>query len=401
MWSSMIIFARVLTKSEFGDWGYLWGILMSLMMFVDGPWSAAVTKYVAEYREREKEKAGQVIALYFSFMVICSFLIIIPALLAPQIAKTLNHENLSKAFVFLFCSIIPLGFLSQIKGVINGVEEFKLNSVMLPLLAGIDFSVKLLGFFWKSFDGLVCALLVSAVIQLLIASVFCKYAMNKHGIFVVWKNCWHMSGKIVNYTIPSLFYILITCSGSILVPSFFLATPGGSETLAEYSVLLQLQAIVSFLPLMLATPMLATISNAFQRDFFTTWKSLKKLTYIIFAILFVSGCGIFVFGKYLLLMYGEQFVSLENMLRLFIVILIIQIICPFFNQIFGALDRVWLMSAVRLFWLIFYLGSSCFLVKYQLKGLIFANIIAALIWLFMCLLGLFYVYKKESGKKEC
>ena len=125
MCGSMMLFARMLSPKEFGVWGYLYGMLLTLLMFVDGPWSATITKYVAEYRNKEKEKTGQLIAFFLLMMIPAALLATATAFIfSKQIAVLINHAEQGKAIALFLLSLIPLGILSILKGVINGRNYF-------------------------------------------------------------------------------------------------------------------------------------------------------------------------------------------------------------------------------------------------------------------------------------
>ena len=183
MFGSMTLFARTLSKTEFGAWGYLYGMFLSLLLFVDGPWSSAVTKYVAEYRDTEKEKAGHLIAFYLLMMLPLAGVIAVLAVVFPrQIAALINHEEFHRPIAIFLLTLIPLGVLSILKGVINGLEEFKMCSLLFPALTLIDVLVKCCGLFHSGFNGLVTATLVATCCQLAVGALFCRFALKTRSV---------------------------------------------------------------------------------------------------------------------------------------------------------------------------------------------------------------------------
>ena len=119
----------------------------------------------------------------------------------------------------------------------------------------------------------------------------------------------------MTFTLPNLFYIAITCSGNLLVPSFFISVSGGTETLANYSTMTQLQSILSFLPLMIATPLLAILSNAFRETPDTAWKTFSRLSGLLFCFLTALGILFILTAKPLMGLYGEGYVNAAGMFR--------------------------------------------------------------------------------------
>lgn len=399
MFGATMLFARTLSKTEFGAWGYLYGMFLSLLLFVDGPWSSAVTKYVAEYRDTEKEKAGQLIALYLLMMLpLAGIIAVLAAVFPKQIAALINHEELYRPIAIFLLTLIPLGVLSILKGVINGLEEFKMCSLLFPVLTLIDVLVKCFGLFYGGFNGLVTATLAATCCQLAVGVLFCRFALKKHGLSLVFRNCFRMGRKLLTYTLPNLLYIAITCSGNLLVPSFFISVSGGTETLANYITMTQLQSVLSFLPLMIATPLLAILSNAFRETPDTAWKTFFRLSGLLFCFLTALGILFILTAKPLMGLYGEAYVKAAGMFQWFVPSMIFQIICPFFNQLWGALEKLWIMNLSRITWLLMYVGLGWFLREDGLFGLVFATLVSTFCWFLSHILALFYLNRHRAFK---
>ena len=398
MFGAMILFARSLSETEFGIWGYLYGMLLSLLMFVDGPWSAAVTKYVADYRDTDKDKVGQLIAFYLLIMLLIAIVIMILAFGFPkQIAGMINHKELYRPISIILLSLIPLGILSILKGVINGLEEFKMCSLLFPTLTIIDVAVKCCGLWINGFNGLIVATLVATSCQSLIGSIFFSVALKRHKISLILHGCFNMSNKLLTFTLPNLIYIIITCFGNLVVPSFFISVPGGSETLANYSTMTQLQSVLSFLPLMMAAPLLAILSRAFNENPNKAQKTFLRLTGLLVFLLLTLGIIFILSAKYLMGLYGDFYVKSAGLFRLFIPAMICQILCPFFNQLFVALEKLWLMNLGRIVWLLVYISCGWFLREEGLRGIVWATLAGSFCWLISHVFSMIYVYKKMSA----
>lgn len=400
MWGSSIIFARMLTKEEFGDWGYLWSTFLTMMMFVDGPWGSAVTKYVSDYKETNKEKCGQIIALYLLMMLPVSVLMLLLSLFSKDIAKLLNHENLISPLFYFIISMIPMGFLSILKSIINGLEAFKINSYLIPTITLVDFAIKLFSLKKWGFEGITSCIVFSGAVQVFIVAVMVSKAMKANRIRIHIKGCVSLSRVIVNFTFPTLVYIAITTCGNVIVPSIYLSHENGSEILSGYTVLIQLQSVISFLPLMMAAPMLATISSSFAKDQAKTWGTIKRIMPPFAVALLICSILLFCLSAPLLSMYGKQYIMYKTALRLFIPAIIFQIICPFINQIFCALERLDLMNYSRFLWLGTYLFSGYLLKSKEIYGITLALIVSNFVWFVSCLLFANNVFRsliKTSG----
>lgn len=396
-----VFFARYLTKTEFGKWSYLYGMLLTLLMFVDGPWSATVTKYVAEYRDQDKEKTGRLIALYLIFMLPLAFIIAVIAFcFSKQIAIAINHEELQNAITYFLLCLIPLGVISILKGVLNGLEEFKMCSLFFPLLSLSDVTIKCGGLLYRGFDGLIVATLLATCCQLAIGVIFCYKAMQKHGVHLVFSGCTALFNKLITFTLPNLFYIVLTCSGNMLVPSFFISARGGAETMATFGLMTQLQSILSFLPLMIAAPLLAILSNAFSENKDSAWKAFFRLTGILVGVLLFLGIVLILLADPVMGIFGKNYAKSADMLRLFVPAMICQILCPFFNQLFIALEKLWIMNFNRIVWLLVYVSCGWFLRDKGLIGIILAFLCSDLCWLTLHITAMVYLNRTSFCMKQ-
>jgi len=199
--------------------------------------------------------------------------------------------------------------------------------------------------------------------------------------------------KFLNFTVPNLIYILVTCFGNMIVPSLFLKQPGGAVTMASFSVILQLQSVLSFIPLMLSSPILAVLSNMFSSSGTKTWRDVKKLFFLFGGVLFFFGVMLFLCAKPLLALYGDTYIEIVSDLRLFIPAMIFQIICPLFNQVFSALEHLWLMIAARFVWMFGYIVSAVFLLSYGLRGIVYAVLFASVLWYAACQFACLFIRK--------
>ena len=208
MWVSTILFAKTLTKEEFGDWGYLWTTLLTIMLFVEGPFGSAIIKYVSEYKKTSKTKVGQVIVGYIIVTFPLFIIMIIASFFSNKLAQIIHHENLVQPIRYFILSLIPLALVSISKSVINGLEEFKINSFLLPFITLADFTIKYIGLMKGGFNGLTSSIILSNTMQLVIIVPCIIYVLKKNQINIVLKGVFDQFKPILTYSFPMLVYIV-------------------------------------------------------------------------------------------------------------------------------------------------------------------------------------------------
>ena len=293
-----------------------------------------------------------------------------------------------------------MGYLSVFKNIINGLEEFKVNSFFLPLIALVDSAVKLIGLKLFGFNGLVYGLVLSNCLQLLIGIHISRKLLQKWNINILFGRHTEFYQLILSFTFPNLIYITITILGSVISSSIYMSTDNGALIMGGFTTFVQLQAIITFIPFMLLNPMLATLTSSFKENYFKTIKTCYKISIIFFFVLLFLSICMYLFSKELLMIYGEEFVKYKQLFRLFIPTMLFQVVNPFINQIMIATDHMWQMSISRFLWLISLCILSYMLKSRGLYGLVVSSDTACFLWFAALTLCFATNAHKEYAKKR-
>ncbi|PYS80065.1 MAG: polysaccharide biosynthesis protein, partial [Acidobacteria bacterium] len=124
--AASIFVARVLGKEGFGEVGIVQSTVGMFQVFASFGLGITATKYVAEFRSVDPEKAGRIISLSFTVALATGLLIMVPLIIfAPWLAqRTLAAPPLAGP-LRIGSPILLLGALCGAQtGVLAGFEKF-------------------------------------------------------------------------------------------------------------------------------------------------------------------------------------------------------------------------------------------------------------------------------------
>lgn len=268
--AASVITARLLGREQFGEYGMILSTVGMLGTFAGLGLGVTATKYVAELRSHDPERAGRIIALGCA-VAIASGGILALALLAyaPVLAaRTLNApalaDELRIASVLLFFN----AFNGAQIGALAGCEAFQAIA-RINLVRGIVTFPITVGFvlLWQ-LPGAIWALAVTAAVTCLLSQLSLRQQCVAAGIRSQFRSAWTERRVLWTFSAPAFL------SGALVGPVAWAANtmlvnqPGGYAEMGVFSAANQWRAALLFLPGLIgqvAVPMLASLQNAAGR----------------------------------------------------------------------------------------------------------------------------------------
>ena len=389
---SSIIVARILGKIEFGELGIIRSTINMFAVFAGLSLGLTGTKYISEFKDKDKQRTGEIISItkYFAFFsgLLISILVFS---FAPFLARySLNAPHLVNEI--RLSSLIL--FFSALNGMFNGIllgfEAFKTIAIVnficsviaipLQIIMAYYFGIKgfLIGYAFNFF--LLSFLYYRFVNKVLLdENIRVKFKFNKNNLALLYK-----------FSLPSII------SGLLITPVFWLCNtmlvrqPHGFNDFAIYTAANQWRMAIIFIPTVLAQVLLPMLSGSKNlKDF----RKILKINFIISAsVSLVIAIIISLFSKLIMRSYGLEF---ENG-YLVLVILAFSTVLVALNNIIGqvlvAKGKMWIGLLFNFFWAIVLLTSSYFFLDkgYGALGLAYAFVIS---YLFHSILQIYYSYK--------
>jgi O-antigen/teichoic acid export membrane protein len=264
-----IILARLLGKEVFGELGMIQSTLLTLTSIAQVSTGLTATKYVAEFRDADKARAGHVLGLCSVLTlitgVVATALLLIGApwmaehvLAAPHLAV-----SLSIAAAFVLFSVMN-GY--QI-GALAGLESYKSISIYGALLGAAHLVVCGLGAMLWGLHGALGGMAVSALLRWGVYGIVLHRETGKQGITIQRREGLREREILHRFTLPAALSGLTTMPAIWLGNAFLVQQPGGYAEMGLYSAANNIRLLMLMIPTLLNSVGVAVLNNKYgNRD---------------------------------------------------------------------------------------------------------------------------------------
>ncbi len=339
------ILTNLLGRSEFGQFGMVQSTLLTLSGISQMGIGMMATKYIAEHRDSDPERAGRVLGL-------CNVISIGAALLASGLlaiasdwlAQNILHlpqlgPMLLIGTAYVFFSVVN----SYQMGVLAGLEAYKSLAIhsLFPTALYLALCV-ILGWRWGA-EGAVMALTVSMMARTAGFFIATQKESRRFGLIEDRRGGWQERALLWRFALPSALTGFLSMPALWLVNVFVARQPGGYAELALFAVALSLRNTILILPQIANNVVLSFLSNQLGRKNLGSYWRLFRLNFIITSVvLLVAGSCMALFGKVILKIFGASYVSGYNVLLILICAGFLEASSNAIYQIVQSSGQMWL-----------------------------------------------------------
>jgi O-antigen/teichoic acid export membrane protein len=375
------VLARILGKEGFGEYGIMNSTASMIGGFAGLGIGSTVTRYVANLKVREPQRAGKIIGL--SSVITWISAIIYGAVFiyfAPWLAnKTLAAPQLAPMLQIISIAI-GLGVVNSVQvSTLTGIESFKAATITSSIL-GIMQSLMVVLFAWfAGVKGAVIALSFSGVITVIVYYFVSRRELSNTNIKVTFKEAWSEWQVLVKYSLPA-FLGSITVGPIIWASNAFLANqPDGYGQLGIFNAAIQWDTFVQFFPAIISTAVLPVMADMYGRgdkkgSIRVMWKMMKITSIIVIPIaIFIS-----MLSPIIMRAYGNSFVGGGAHWVIVIVVFttVFSSTASHLGTFIAASGKMWVGFVLNAVWGITFLLLSYYMVRYGSKGLAGAKFLA-------------------------
>lgn len=315
-----IIVARILMMESFGEYAMIQSTLLMLASLSQFATGYTASKYIAEFRNNDPEKAGRILGLCAVVSAIMAgFGTLVLVVFAPLLAATmLKAPHLSIPLIlgsgFLFFSTIN-GYQT---GALSGLEAYS-SLAKAGVASGIMAVIAIsLGAWLGGLAGTLTGLSVSAFVRCAIHNRRLRLESRAQGISPQYRSGLKKEKQLVlRFALPAAI------SGSYSMPmiwlanSFLVRQPGGYQEMALYAAASNLRMLVLFLPNVLNSVSLSILNNEKAKGDTSHYHRLFRSNVVqVFLVALSLALLIAIFGKSILQMFGKDFRTGSSILYL-------------------------------------------------------------------------------------
>lgn len=265
-----IIAARLLGRDLFGKYGIIQSTVGMLGVFAGLGLGITATKYVAELRTRDPERAGRIIAQSLLVSLISGGLIAAALILfAPVLAaNTMNAPSLAPELRIAAVLLFINAFNGAQTGTLSGFEAFR-TIARINLVRGIvtlPVTVALVHL-WR-LPGAIWALAVSSAVACLHSQVCLRRHCKAAGIHLQFSWAWYEWSVMWTFSAPVFLSSALAGAVTWAANTMLVNQPSGYAEMGVLSAANQWRAVIGFVPGVLgqfALPVLSSLHGEQDR----------------------------------------------------------------------------------------------------------------------------------------
>jgi O-antigen/teichoic acid export membrane protein len=377
--ASSILIARIVGKVSFGELGILQGTVGMFTMFAGFGMSTTATKYVAELRSKDPERAGRIVA-FSRLMVLCSGLIVgsIFLLLAPWLATRILAAPQLTYCLRVSSLVLFLGIMAGLESAaLAGLEAFRKIAYLNWAIGLLTLPVTLVGVLWGGVAGVVWAWVILQALSWALYWWIFRIEGTRWGVHAIFRGCVAEKHVLWSFGLPSLLISLVSGPIGWLCSAILVNQANGYAEMGAYNAANQWRAILLFLPGnigIILLPILANLRGTGEQRSFekVLWYNvaLNAAVTFLFAVLIIVGAPV------IMAAYGKGFETGVLPLILLAASSIFIVATDILGRAIASLGRMWWGLALNTIWAMVMLLLAWAFKSNGATGLSLANLVA-------------------------
>lgn len=317
--ASSIIVARILGKAGFGELGIIQSTAAMFATFAGFGLGMTGTKFIAQYRTTDPDKAGRIRALSSVFAWVTSGItaaivyltapwLATHVLSAPQVVEVLRISSL-----MLF--LTTLGG-AQV-GILSGFEAFK-TLARINLICGLcNFPIILSGAYWLGLTGVVWAMVIGAGLNWILNHFAIRSACRKAKVPYRYAGCLTERATLWQFALPSMISSLFFIPTEWALNALLVNQPSGYEDMGIFNAARQWHTIILYVPTAISNTTFPVLSNLLGEGRYREYqRTVLANSFLLAGIAAVFALPVALFSDDIMEIYGVGFAEGAAVLKL-------------------------------------------------------------------------------------
>jgi O-antigen/teichoic acid export membrane protein len=336
------------------------------------------TKYVAEFRKTDPQRAGRIIAMSTAMAAVLGTAVgVVLVATSSWVALLLAAPHLRVGIAVSALALLVIVINDAQNGALAGLEAFKRRSTMQLIAAMMSFPVTVLAVYFYGLTGAVCGLIASESLLLVLNFRALRSETAAAAIPVRWRELRREVDVLLKFSVPVLCGSLVYVPAMWLTNMMMVKTPGGYSQMGIFSAADRWRTAIVFLPALLGgvtLPMLASLrGEAELRNYHNLlWNSVMLSVSASLAI----AAPVAVAAPWIMASYGPAFREGTLVLVTLCAASVSFSAYWIVGQALISGGHVWIMFALNLGWASTLLTSAWVLRSHGAQGLALAYLVA-------------------------
>jgi O-antigen/teichoic acid export membrane protein len=337
--------ANLLGREIFGKYSVVQSTAVTALQLAQFATGYTATKYVAENRLANPERASRIMTLCGLIAVGSSFIAAIALVIGGHALATdvLHVTSLAPALRWSAGIVffgVNSGFLT---GALTGLEEYRALG-LCGVAAGTLYSATCaIGAALGGLDGAIVGLIAAYLGQAVLLAMALRAALPRHRLTVTTHRLRDESGVLFRFAIPAALGGLSGLPALWLASAALVRTSDGLNQVAIYAAAFNLRIAAGFVPNVMNGVGLAVLNNerghgdaaSYRAAFWTNWG-----TVVGFATLAAGALALL--APFAMRLFGRDFVAGSMTARILLVAAVIEAISLATCQVLHNRERLWL-----------------------------------------------------------
>ncbi len=402
MLGASILVARILGRSEYGELGMIRTTINMFGVLAGFGLGLTATKYVAEFRKTDPERAGRILGLSGLFAALTGGLMAaVLFICSPWLTDTTINAPHLAGILKIGAIILFLNALNGAQtGALSGFEAFKTIARVNLFVGIISFPILVSGAYLGGLKGSVWALLINLIINWLLNHIALRREAKKNFIPFTFKNCIYERSILWKFSLPAALGSCLVGPVNWACCAMLVNKPEGYSEMGIFNAANQWFNVLLFLPGMIGSVILPVLSDQLGRN--NIKSSIKtliisvKINLLIVAPLVLIAS---ITSPYIMGLYGDDFINgWPTFVAVMFTALLLAVQRPV-GQIISASGRMWTGLSMNGGWALVFIITAYLLTNYGSFGLASARAIAYIVHSLWTLIFAIWFIRKGTANE--
>jgi O-antigen/teichoic acid export membrane protein len=374
-----IIGSRLLGQEGFGALGIIQGTVLTMSVTLCYPLSFAATKYLAEFRATDPEKAGRILSITeFLTFTIAFFATLIFAVSASWISENILAAPsligpLRSGSILLFVSCINCAQT----GALAGFEAFRVMAKVNFITGIMIFAGTVSGVLFGGLHETIWGITAGTAGGCALTYLALRREAGKARVLSNWVGCLREASLIARFSLPTMLSSLLFSPITWACSAILVRSPNGYAEMGVFNASNQWFAFIMFLPGIVSQVILPILSNSVGRkDEVESRRALLLALRADLAVVVPSVTLLSAVSPWIMSLYGESFAASWPVLLVSLMAAGMLAIQAPASQLLNAQGKVWSIFCLNLFWAVLFVCLTLILIPWGASGLASARLIA-------------------------
>ena len=397
-----ILIARILGKTGYGELGMINSTIGVFGIFAGFGLGTTATKYVAEYRLSDPDRAGRIIGLSGIFTFASGGLMALGLFIfAPWLAEhTINAPHLAGALRISSLILFISALNGAQTGALSGFEAFK-TIAYVNLFAGLfSFPILLAGVYFGGLTGAVWAMTANLGVNWLLNHLALRKEARRFNVPFTFKGCRQELPVLWRFSLPAVLGSAVVGPVNWACSALLVNRPDGYGEMGIFSAAGQWQIAILFIPGMLSRIVLPLLSNLNAESEGQQYRKVLILNIVLnIGITLAIVLPLVLLAHFVMSAYGAGFEHGKNVLRVLAFATVLMAANSVIGQAIISKGKMWIGFMFNILWAIALLSVAWILLYngYGAFGLACATLIA---YVFHTVWQSIYLGRVLKGKGE-